>query len=239
MPFALRAAALALVAALPLSAQVGHAPTSSPYRDIPRGKSLTLLGGDVGGDGGKLGIGPHHGRSYGLRLDLRIGTPLHFQATVGKAELERLVVSAADSVATRVKGPVDQSLTMIEAGFQLNLTGKKTWNHLAPFLSAGIGYAHGSDLPAGGVQDSSGYRFGGKIYLVPSVGTRIFLGNSLHLRLEARQLFWKLSYPLSYTAEPAAEPSTDPNNPNAVLPGGKRDQWSGGREFRLGLGFAF
>lgn len=239
MPFALRAAVLTLATALPLSAQVGHAPASSPYRDIPNGKSLMVLVGDVGGNGGRIGVGPHNGRSYALRFDVRIGTPLNFQATIGKAQLERLVVSADDSVATRVKGPVDQALTMFEAGFQLNLTGKKTWNHLAPFIGAGIGYAHGASLPAGAPQDSSGYKFGGKIYLVPSLGTRIFLGNSLHLRLEARQLFWKLSYPLSYTDEPAAQPSTDPNHPNAVLPSGKRDQWSGGREFRLGLGFSF
>lgn len=230
---------LALLLAAPLAAQVGHAPASSPYRDIFAGKSLTAVVGDIGGDGGRIGVGPHNGRSYGLRFDIRIGAPVHFAVTVAKADAERFVVSADDSVATRKKGPVDQGLTMFEAAAQLNITGKKTWHRLAPFVGMSVGYVDGGGLPAGAPADSSGYNFGGKFYLSPAAGVRVFLGNNLHLRFEARQLFWKLSYPVSYTIEPAAEPSTDPDNPNAVLPNGKRDEWSGGRELRVGVGFAF
>jgi hypothetical protein len=228
----------ACLAAGPLRAQVGHDPAHSPYRDIVHGKSVTLLVGDVGGDGGKVGVGPHHGRSYGARFDLRLSAPVQLGLTVARAELERFVVSADDSVATRRQGPVDQHLTMIDATLQLNLTGRKTWHRLAPFLSGSLGWTRGSDLPSS-VSDSSGYKFGSKFYLVPAAGVRVFVSNSLFLRLEARQLFWKLNYPLAYTQEPAAEPSTDPNRPNAVLKDGKRSQWSGGRELRAGLGVAF
>jgi hypothetical protein len=238
-PFSGAVLGLALLGATPLAAQVGHAPTSSPYRDIFHGKSITAVVGDIGGDGGRIGVGPHNGRSYGLRFDVRIGAPVHFAATVAKADVERFVVSADDSVATRKKGPVDQGLTMFEAAMQLNITGKKSWHRLAPFIGMSVGYVDGGGLPAGAPADSSGYNFGGKFYLAPAIGARVFLGNNLHLRFEARQLFWKLSYPVSYTAEPDAQPSTDPDNPNAVLPNGKRDEWSGGRELRVGLGFAF
>lgn len=228
---------LALLAAVPVTAQVGHAPASSPYRDILHGKSLTLLYGDVGGDGGSIGIGPHNGSSYAARLDVRLGAPLQFALTVGKANLERLIVSAEDSVHDRVDGPVSQSVVMVEAGLQLNLTGRKTWHHLAPFVGVGAGWARGSSL--GYAQDSSGYAFGSKLFLAPSAGVRILVGRVLQLRLEARQLFWKLSYPVSYNREPAAEPSADPNKPNAVLPGNKSREWTGGRELRAGLGFSF
>jgi hypothetical protein len=226
------------VCAAPLRAQVGHPPGSSPYRDIAHGKSFTALIGDVGGDGGRIGVGPHDGRSYGLRFDVRLSAPVQIGFSVARANLKRLVVSAADSVATRTKGPVDQDLTMIEASLQLNLTGRKTWHRLAPFIGGSLGWAHGSSLPSS-VPDSSGYKFGSKFYLVPGAGVRVFISNSLVLRLEARQLFWKLSYPLAYTLEPAAQPSTDPNKPNAVLPDGKRSEWTGGTELRAGLGFAF
>jgi hypothetical protein len=228
----------ACLVARSLSAQVGHDPAHSPYRDIVHGKSVTIMIGDVGGNGGQVGVGPHNGRSYGARFDLRLSAPVQFGITVARAELERFVVSAADSVATRKKGPVDQNLTMIETTLQLNLTGKKTWNHLAPFLSGSLGWTKGSGLPAS-VQDSSGFKFGSKLYLAPAVGVRAYITQSLFLRLEARQLFWKLSYPLAYTLEPAAQPSTDPDHPNAVLKDGKRSQWSGARELRAGLGFAF
>jgi hypothetical protein len=226
------------LAAAPLAAQVGHRPDASPYRDITKGRSITLLYGDVGGDGGKIGIGPHNGRSYGARLDLRVGAPLQIGFTVARAELERLIVSAADSIHDRVDGPVSQNLTMGEVALQLNLTGKKTWHRLAPFLAGTAGYLGGSTLPPS-QPDSSGYHFGGKFYFAPAVGLRIFLGNSLHIRLEARQLYWKLVYPSAYNVEPAAEPSADPTKPNSVLKGDKLQEWTGARELRAGLGFNF
>lgn len=229
---------LLLALATPLAAQVGHQPSSSPYSDLPNGKSVSALYGSVGGDGGIIHVGPHDGPSYGIRFDIRLSTPLQIGVSFSRAALERLVVSADDSVNNRVDGPVDQTLTMFEAGVQLNLTGRKAWHHLAPFLGLSLGYASGSDLPAS-EPDSSGYEFGGKFYLAPAVGTRLFIGKSLFLRLEARHLFWQLDYPARYVLEPRAEPSTDPDKSNSVLDVGTRDEWTGGREFRVGLGFSF
>ena len=228
----------ALFAATPLAAQVGHAPGASPYRDILQGKSITLLVGDVAGDGGRIGIGPHDGQSYGVRFDIRLGAPLQFGITVARAELKRLIVSADDSVTNRVDGPVDQSLTMFEGALQLNITGRKTWYRLAPYLGGTIGYVSGSSLP-GSQPDSSGYKFGSKFYFAPAAGLRVFMTRSLHLRLEARQLYWKLTYPTSYNQEPAAQPSSDPDKPNSVLKGAKLQEWTGGRELRAGLGLTF
>ena len=228
-------AALALAtAASPLAAQS----IRSPYRDIVHGRSLTVFYGDMAGDGGKVGVGPHNGRVYGVRGDIRLGAPLQFGLTLSHAETERLVVSADDSVANRVDGPVAEPITMVEAAMQLNVTGKKSWHGLAPFVGVGVGLAIGGDGPGTAV-DSSGYKFGTKFFFSPGLGARFFLGQSFSLRVEARQLFWKLKYPLVYTEEPAAEPSSDPDRPNAVLPDGKRDAWSGARELRVGAAFHF
>jgi len=228
-----------MVLAGPLAAQVGHAPNSSPYRDIPRGRSLSLLVGDIGGDGGSIGVGPHNGQSYGVRFDVRVGAPVILGLTVARGDLERLVVSAADSVTNRVDGPVKQAVTMIELALQINFTGKKSWHRLAPFIGGSAGFMDGAGLPAT-VKDSSGYKFGGKIYLAPAVGVRVFLSKSLNLRLEARQLFWKLKYPLAYNLDPAAQPSGNPaTHLNSVLPGNKREEWSGARELRAGLSSSF
>jgi hypothetical protein len=233
----IRALVLACWAA-PLAAQVGHAPDASPYRDIRNSKSVTLLYGDVGGDGGTIGVGPHNGKTYGARFDIRVGGAFQLGLALARGDMKRLIVSAADSVKNRVDGPVSQTLTMFETALQFNLTGKKTWHHLAPFVAGSAGYLGGSKLPLS-QPDSSGYHFGGKFYFVPAVGLRVFLGNTLHLRLEARQLFWKLTYPSSYNREPAAQVSTDPAKPNSVLKGGKLTEWTGGRELRAGLGFSF
>jgi hypothetical protein len=233
-------ACLALcVVALPLAAQVGHDPAHSPYRDITKSKTITVLYGDIGGDGGKVGVGPHNGHAAGVRAELRLSGPVSFGLTFAKGTLERLVVSAEDSVDNRVDGPVDQEMTFVEGTLQLNLTGRKTWHRLAPFIGMSVGYVHGADLKASQAADSSGYRFGGKLFFTPSVGVNLHVNSLIALRFEARQMFWKLSYPLGYVQEPSAQPSNDENSSNAVLPDGKRDQWSGARELRAGLSISF
>jgi hypothetical protein len=227
------------LSAAPLSAQVGHDPARSPYRDITKSKTITALYGDIAGDGGRIGVGPHNGHAIGGRAELRLSGPISFGVSFAKGTLERLVVSADDSVDNRVDGPVDQDMAFLEAGLQFNITGRKTWHRLAPFVGMGIGLVIGEDLKSSVAQDSSGYRFGSKIFLTPSVGVNLHLSQNLAIRLEARQMFWKLNYPLAYTQEPAAQPATEEDETNAVLPDGKRDQWSGARELRAGLSFSF
>jgi hypothetical protein len=218
------------VACSPLAAQVGHSPESSPYQDIRFAKFVSLLYGDIGGDGGKVGVGPHHGQSYGARFDIRLSGPLQAGLSFAQADLERLVIDADAPVATRVKGPVGQQLTLLELALQWNITGRKTWHRLAPYVTGAIGVATSTDTPS----DTSGYSFGTKVYLSPGIGFRLFLSDRIHLRAEARQLFWKLSYPSSYFQAPAADTTAAP-----VLSGGSHSQWTGGRELRVGLGIGF
>ncbi len=56
----------------PLAAQVGAAPSASPYRDILHGNGWTITAGQVFGDGGPLRLSPNSGRSFGLRYDVRL-----------------------------------------------------------------------------------------------------------------------------------------------------------------------
>jgi hypothetical protein len=223
-------AALLLCSAAPLAAQVGNPPEHSPYHDITKGRSVTGLYGHIGGDGGTLGIGPHHGASYGLRFDVRLGGVMQIGLGAGYAALERLIVDADAPKATRVKGPVSQNINMFETTLQFNVTGKKTWHGIAPFVAGSIGLAWGNEPAA----DTSGYHFGTRIYFGAGIGTRFFIGQRIFLRGELRQLFWQLKYPNSYFEIPANATTEPP-----VLLNQKPDQWTGGREIRAGLGFAF
>ncbi len=214
--------------------QAGHDPRHSPYRDIRHGHSVTALVSRIGGDGGSLGLGPHGGTIYGLRYDIRVSGPIQFGFSVANGNLERLIQDPDDSVATRQSGPVSQSVTFAEVALQFNLTGAKTWRGLAPYVSGAAGFALASSVPS----DSTGYEFGNKIFLAPAVGLRYFISGGLHLRAEARALFWKLTYPSSFAQEPAAEPG-DANNPNALIPDGKLDEWTTSSWLQVGVGFTF
>jgi hypothetical protein len=231
------AAVLATVCTLvngTVAAQVGRPPAQSPYRDITHASAWSALFGHLGGDGGELGIGPHDGITYGIRYDRQMSGLIQAGLSVSYMDLQRLIVDADDSVATRVTGPVDESVVLIEAALQFNLTGGKTWHNLQPFFTGGIGYALGSNTAA----DTSGYDFGNRFSISPGAGVRYFLGDRVHLRLETRLHFWKLKYPSSYQMEPDDEPGT-PGNSNAVVTDAQLDDWANGWWFIGGVGFSF
>jgi hypothetical protein len=184
--------ALALLAPRALLAQVGHPPGSSPYRDIPKGHTFTPFAAFFAGDGGRFGVAPHNGQVYGFRYDIRTGSTIQMGLLVGHGQMERLILDSLVAGGL-VTGLVNQSTTFVEAGLQLNLTGGKTWNRLAPFIGAGIGLAFAEDTPA----DRGVFELGTKFYFAPHAGLRLFLTDRIHLRGDARVLFWKLSYPNS------------------------------------------
>jgi hypothetical protein len=217
-----------------LTAQVGHPPGDSPFRDIRKGHTLTALGGYFRGTGGEFNIGPHKGGVYGGRYDIRTGSTIQIGLGLAHGSVDRFIVNPFVLLANRRSGPVKQSLTLADIGFQLNVTGGKSWNRLAPFFAAGLGLAFAGDTPA----DTSRYDFGRKFYLAPSIGTRVFLSDRLHIRAEAKAVFWKLNYPTTFQAEPVEQPGT-PDEPNAVIPGDNLSEWTASPWLQIGVGFAF
>jgi hypothetical protein len=224
------ALALALLAPATLLAQVGHAPGRSPYRDIPKGHVVTPFVGLFGGTGGRFEIAPHDGMLYGLRYDIRTSYALQMGLLVARGKLKRMIVDPFVPVAQRVSGPVDQNATFVEADLQLNLTGGKTWNRLAPFVAAGGGLTFAEDTPA----DTSGFELGRKFYFAPHAGLRFFVTDRIHLRGDARVIFWKLNYPTSFTQAPAEEPSSPP-----VIDDGNVSQWDTSYWLQAGVGVSF
>jgi hypothetical protein len=227
-------ACLALLLALrvpsALLAQVGHPPSSSPYSDIPKGHTITGFGGLFGGTGGRFGIAPHDGPVYGLRYDIRTGSTIQMGLMFAQGDLERMIVDPFVPVADRISGPVDQTVSFVEADLQLNLTGGKTWRRLAPFVAAGVGLAFAGETAA----DTSGFELGRKIYFAPHAGFRLFLTDRIHLRTDARVMFWKLSYPASFTRQPPDEPTAPP-----VITDGRVSEWTTTSWLQAGLGFSF
>jgi len=216
------------------AAQVGHQPHSSPYRDIRKGHSVTLLGGYFKGDGGDFNIGPHSGSVFGVRYDVRSGSTIQLALEIARADLERSIVNPFVRLANRTTGPVKQSVTFADLALQFNLTGGKSWNRIAPFIGASAGLALASGTP----EDTSGYEFGRKFYLAPGAGIRLFLSDRLHLRAEARATFWKLNYPTTFQNEPVEEPGTAENR-NAVITDGKLSEWTTSSWLQVGLGYSF
>ncbi|HEU4700488.1 MAG TPA: hypothetical protein VFS40_14990 [Gemmatimonadales bacterium] len=235
LSLAVLAAAALLALPRPGRAQVGYPPAHSPFRDLAKGHTVTPLVGQLFGGGGRFKIGPHDGLTYGLRYDVRVSNPLSFSFMAARAQTERFIQNPFVKLANRTSGPVDQPLTLLEAGLQFSLTGQKSWNRLAPYVGLGAGGAFSKSVPA----DTSRYAFGNKIYLHPRTGLRFFLTPAVHLRAEAGLPLWKLSYPTTFQQEPVEEPGT-PDQPNALLPlGEKTSQWTASPWLQVGLGYTF
>jgi hypothetical protein len=207
------AAALAFTAQA-AAAQVGHAPGQSPYRDIGKGHAITLMFGHISGDGGVFGVAPHNGNTYGIRYDIRTGTPIQLGIGFARADLERLIFNPSVAPEDRTNVLVKQAVSFAEFNLAFNLTGGKSWHRLAPFVGGTIGLA----FPSLTTEDVSGFDFGHKLYVAPTFGTRIFFTKRLQLRGEARGTFWKVTYPGSF---------------------GHAEEWTTSPWLLLGLGYSF
>jgi hypothetical protein len=216
-----------------LHAQVGVPPTASPYGDIRPGTMFEAYGGTMAGEGGPLHAGPRDGPVLGLRALLRANATVSLGFGAWGGLTKRTVIDPTNAKAEQEVSEVDHQLIGVEALFQFNLTGGKTWHGLAPFLNLGLGV-----VKATTTNDEFGYEFGTKFYFAPGLGTRVFLGERIYLRAEARGYTWKLKYPSSWALEPADDPGTA-ENPNAVNPTGRTGQYVVAPALVFGLGIAF
>jgi hypothetical protein len=213
-----------------LPAQVGHRPAGSPYQDLKYNQFISATAGYMSGGGGRLGIGPHDGRAFGVRFDFLADKPLSIALSAGWANLKRNYADTSVLV-NRIKGPVTHDVYNVDFLAQLNVVGGRTWHSIAPYANLGLGLAFAEKLK----QDTSGYKFGTRFYVAPGAGVRIFLTRRLFVRAEARAMFWNLSYPATYRTQ-------DPDGFGPVLPilaGQGLKEWSPVPLFHAGLGYAF
>jgi hypothetical protein len=127
----------------------------------------------------------------GLRYTIHLGGPFEAIFGVSGADLGRVMhVDSVPPDTTR------QSVGIAEVGFGFLLTGEKTWNGLVPYVAATMGAAFGGSVP----RDSSGFTLDGfaferEFQFGPQVGVRWYASRRLSLRLEGRDILWRLTYP--------------------------------------------
>jgi hypothetical protein len=223
-------ALLALLPAGPLTAQIGVDPAKSPYRDILYGNGWTPTVGYLGGDGSSTKMSPNSGMTYGIRFDFRFSGLLQGWAGLEYMDAERMMTHPDDSLVNRYSGPVKMSVILPTVGLQANLTGPKRWHGFAPFAAFTFGAAIG-EHPA---EDTTKFDFGTKLVMAPSVGTRLFLGEKVHLRAEALWYMWKMKYPTGWLDEPEDEPTAPP-----PIDPDEFEDWVATFSLRFGLGIAF
>ena len=184
---------VALLAAVPAAAQVGHEPESSPYRDLEHKQEITWLFGYVKARHDPAGIAPRSAVVTGARYEINLAGPLGFSADLTRSFSERLKLDPAKPRATREVGMQSTPVYAADVALALDLTGRKSWNHLAPQLRGGLGV-----VASRAKDDSSGFSFGTPFAFTFGGGLKFVPGGRLQLRMDVTDRVFKLSYPDSY-----------------------------------------
>jgi hypothetical protein len=176
------------------SAQVGHEPERSPFRDVTTRQLVSLSTGWFFGNTSETGAGALPGPMFTFRVETRLSGPIDLLATASLIRSRRDVLNPDQPPATRRAGRVPYNLVSVDLGLGLNVTGAKSWHGLAPYAAAGVGVM----FPTHPVVDPGGYQAKSNFTFAPTLGVRYLMGSSLGLQLEARDNTIRYEWPLAY-----------------------------------------
>lgn len=221
-----------LSALLVLAAGTGGAHAQnidSPYRFVDTNQAGGVYAGYLFSGRGSLGLGPERGLLYGLRYDLAVGGgPFAIEGDIGYFSSMRAVYDTVPGDTTRaIVGDSDFTALMLGAAIRFNITGPRTYRGFQPYALFGAGFAF--DLSSASAVDEElpgnvRFDFGNSFMGMLGGGAEVFLGDRYSLRIDARNMLWKLETPEAFllSADQAL-----------LLPA---DEWS--QNFSLNAGFA-
>ena len=176
-------------------AQVGHDPARTPYSDVRHGVWIVLSGGQFFGDGGDVGVAPHDGSTFGLKMAFMANKTVQLNAGFYYGLLGRLIYDPTQPQGQRFTGPVDNDVIWLDGSINFNLMGGKTWHRLAPYVGSGLGMAIVEDV------QGTNFNLGTKFVFSPLIGVRFFVTDAVALSLENRFNFWNIKYTASFAQE--------------------------------------
>jgi len=197
----LRAVAVASMAIAPalLSAQVvvGHTPENSPFHDITESQRITLFGGYFATQKDEFGATPRSGTGIGVRYDVPVAGPANFFARFERVDSHRLAFDPTKVGDSRNLGEQNLGLYLFDLGFDLNLTGRRTWHGVIPAVGFGLGLA---SAPGSLAKDP--YDFGTQFEFSVEAGLRYIPTNSWEITLYAAPTLYQNHYPVAYYGVP-------------------------------------
>ncbi|MFN2637001.1 MAG: hypothetical protein ABR585_08245 [Gemmatimonadaceae bacterium] len=191
------ALALVLFVAAGASAQVGHLPENSPYRDLETGQQLSFYGGHFSAAEDAVGVAPRAGPMFGLRYEIHVGGPAALMARWAHVNTERNVVDPTKVGAAAQLGRRNVSLNLYDVNLVLNLTGQKSFHRIVPVINFGAGIGSCSC----GV-DPDPYQFGTPFAFSFGGGLRFVPGGRFELRADWNDYLYQLKYPTAYYVAP-------------------------------------
>jgi opacity protein-like surface antigen len=230
-------AAAVLTATAPAAAQT----ITSPYDFVDRGQGLFAYATYVFTDRGTIETGPHSAPAVGVGYAIRVSGPFTVDSRIAFLPTTRTVFDRQDAghdadairedpmVGLVEVGTADLSLLLADLSLRFDITGPRTWHNIQPYALLGAGgvfrmaseHAAEEDIRQDvdlRVRFSNGFtgHFGG--------GAEYFLSPRLTVRLDARNMFWRLHVPSGFITA------------NRVI---DDRQWVQAANLSVGVGFRF
>jgi hypothetical protein len=210
------------------AAQIGYLPTRSPFLDLEHSQELTLIAGNYHGHRDPADVAPQGGFLVGAHYEWRAAGPAHLIGEVTRASSNARILNPFVSGVGRELGTTSRPLYSANVGLGLSLTGAKSWHHIVPELSSGVGFI--SDFRS--QPDTGGFKFGTRFALNWGAGIRWVPGGSWQVRGDFTNKLYTISYPETFFLAPTGG--------TAVVPVTQaRSFWTNNPAFTLGLSRLF
>lgn len=217
-----------LMAASTATAQIGHLPARSPYRDLEYKQEITLIAGPFVAQGDPASVAPRSGMLVGAHYEWRAGGPAHITGEIAVINSDRRIINPFVSGVGRDLGTVSRPLYAANVGLGLSLTGAKSWHSIVPMVGAGLGAI--SDLRT--QADTGGFKFGTRFALNWGGGIRWVPRGQWQVRGDITNRLYTIRYPDAYF--------NAPTNGTAVLgPQQAKSFWRNNPAFTLGVSRLF
>ena len=193
--------AVLFLASLSLPASsVAQEHIDTAYEWINHGRRLNVFGGHMATGRGILEIGPGSSSIFGLRFRTRVSSPLSLEIGFGLGNPDRFVIDPRLDDGPAAVDTVDASWLLIEAGFQIALTGSRTLHELQPYvmLTAGILKGRGevvSDSMQSVEDVPFRYNIGTASVFTVGFGIEWIPTDKIGLGVELRDHLWRIKTP--------------------------------------------
>ena len=175
----------------------------SPYRFVDPGQQVNVFAGAIQSDRGTLDLGPEPDAAYGIRYGIRLTGPFSVEGAATLFPTSRMVrdtvVGGGDTTLVSTGIETDLLIGIATADLRFDLTGPRTWNRLMPFALLGLGGAFVlSDDEAADTDVNSNIRYDFGTRLVGELGAGVewFPTEQFTVRLDARNMLWKIKSPV-------------------------------------------
>ncbi len=175
------------------SAQVGHSPEHSPFRDIDGGQELTLFGGHFNAGADPVGVAPKPGAILGLLYQIHVGGPANLFVRYGRVSTNRIGVDPTLAKTKRSLGSHSSLISLYDIGMSVNLTGMKSYHSLVPTVNFGAGIASCTCTVA-----KDPFTFGTPFAISLGTGVRYVPGGHYQIRVDLTDYLYQLKTPAAY-----------------------------------------